>query len=186
MFALGVLISERNISDTAQPLGEMASINTNNPVRGNPFLDIPSDMDTNPFRLVWEDICSVFRLARLLPFIFLPLLPSRSGPLDELYPNLFNLWDVFLHITLIVSQLLLLISLPIALATFWIFPLVVHGVFYAAFTFLTMTIIRLLNGAPTRTSLIGIPRTRSPVNDATEPWFFINGIATGYIYPAVT
>lgn len=159
----------------------MASINTNNPVRGNPFLDIPSDMDTNPFRLVWEDICSVFRLAKLLPLIFIPLLPLHSKPLDELYPSLGNLWDIFLHITLIVSQVCLLISLPIALMTFWIFPLVVHLVFYAAFTFLTMIIIRLLNGAPTRRSLIGIPRTRPPVNDATEPWFFINGIATGYL-----
>jgi hypothetical protein len=159
----------------------MASFNANNPVRGNPFLDIPSDMDTNPFRLVWEDICCVFRLARLLPFIFLPLHPLRSGPLDELYPSPYNLWDVFLHITLIVSQIFLLISFPIALATFWVFPLVVHGVFYAAFMFLTMIIIRLLNGAPTGRSLIGIPRTRPPVNDATEPWFFINGIATGYL-----
>ncbi|GIK07531.1 hypothetical protein Aspvir_003197 [Aspergillus viridinutans] len=44
-----------------------------------------------------------------------------------------------------------------------------------------MVIVRLLNGPPTGRSLIGIPRTRDPVNDETEPWFFINGIATGYI-----
>lgn len=168
-------------NDTDPSLGEMASFNANNPVRGNPFLDIPSDMDTNPFRLVWEDICSVFQLARLLPFIFLPLLPLRSGPLDELYPSLYNLWDVFLHITLIFSQVFLLISFPIALATLWIFPLVVHVAFYATFMFLTMFITRLLNGSPTRRSLIGVPRRRPPVNDGTEPWFFINGIATGYL-----
>ncbi|GFG11879.1 psi-producing oxygenase A [Aspergillus lentulus] len=34
---------------------------------------------------------------------------------------------------------------------------------------------------PQSRSLIGIPRTRDPVNDETEPWFFINGVATGYI-----
>ncbi|KAH2458198.1 hypothetical protein KXV18_006124 [Aspergillus fumigatus] len=42
-----------------------------------------------------------------------------------------------------------------------------------------MVIVRLLNGPPTGRSLIGIPQTRDPVNDETEPWFFINGIATG-------
>lgn len=159
----------------------MASFNPNIPVRGNPFLDIPSDIDAHPFRLLWEDVCSVFRLCRLLPSIFLPILPLQSGPLDELYPSCRNLCDVSLHVILILSQVFLLISLPFALTIFWIFPTGVHIAFIAAFTFFTMVIVRLLNGPPTGRSLIGIPRTRDPVNDATEPWFFINGIATGYI-----
>jgi hypothetical protein len=159
----------------------MASFNPNTPVRGNPFLDIPSDIDAHPFRLVWEDIGSVFCLARLLPSIFLPILPLKSGPLDELYPSCRNLCDVALHVILILSQLALLISLPVALAIFWIFPTGVHIAFIAVFTFSTMVIVRVLNGPPTGRSLIGIPRNRDPVNDETEPWFFINGIATGYI-----
>ncbi|GFF88042.1 psi-producing oxygenase A [Aspergillus udagawae] len=67
----------------------------------------------------------------------------------------------------------------IALAIFWIFPTGVHIAFIAVFTFSTMVIVRVLNGPPTGRSLIGIPRNRDPVNDETEPWFFINGIATG-------
>jgi hypothetical protein len=159
----------------------MASYNPNIPVRGNPFLDIPSDIDAHPFRLVWEDVCSVFRLCKLLPSIFLPILPLQSGPLDELYPSCRNLCDVSLHVVLILSQVLLLVSLPVALTIFWIFPAGVNIAFIALFTFFTMVIVRLLNGPPTGRSLIGIPRTRDPVNDATEPWFFINGIATGYV-----
>lgn len=157
----------------------MASFNPNIPVRGNPFLDIPSDIDAHPFRLVWEDICSVSYLARLLPSIFLPVLPLGSGPLDELYPNCHNLCGVSLHVILIISQVFLTLSLPVALAICWIFPTGVHIAFIAAFTFFTMVIVRLLNGPPTGRSLIGIPQTRDPVNDETEPWFFINGIATG-------
>ncbi|KKK18240.1 heme peroxidase family protein [Aspergillus ochraceoroseus] len=158
---------------------KMASFYANPLVYGNPFLDIPSDMDTNPFRWVWEDICSVFSLARLLPRIFLPLGPLKSEHLDELYPDLRNLRDISLHVILIVIQVVLLLSFPLVLMTFWAFPLVVYVVFYVLLTLVTMIIMRLLNGPPTGRSLIGVPKTKPPANNASEPWFFINGVATG-------
>ncbi|OJJ37058.1 hypothetical protein ASPWEDRAFT_38696 [Aspergillus wentii DTO 134E9] len=157
----------------------MSSYTPNKPAHGNPFLNIPSDMDTNPFRWLWQDILSVFRLSRLLPLIFFPVVPFPSGPLDELYPNFRNLRDLSLHAFLIVSQLFLLLSLPVALATFWAFPAVVHLVFYVAFAGVTMTVLWLLNGHPRATCLIGVPKSGLPVNDESELWFYINGIATG-------
>ncbi|KAL3456200.1 hypothetical protein BJX64DRAFT_281532 [Aspergillus heterothallicus] len=158
----------------------MACYNPNTPVRGNPFLDIPSDMDSNPFRWVWEDICSVLRLANLIPRIILPLGPFPSGKLDELYPSLPNLWALALQIFLVISQVLLIFSFPFALLAFWALPLVAHFAFYMAFAIVTSIIVRLLNGPPSGRSLIGVPTTRPPVNDESELWFFINGVATGY------
>ncbi|KAL2846047.1 hypothetical protein BJX68DRAFT_277217 [Aspergillus pseudodeflectus] len=157
----------------------MACYNPNIPVRGNPFLDIPSDMDSNPFRWVWEDICSVPRLANLIPRIILPLGPFLSGKLDELYPSPPNLRALALQIFLFISQILLLFSLPVGLLALWALPFVAHAAFYAAFAVITSIVVRLLNGPPSRRSLIGVPKTRPPVNDESELWFFINGIATG-------
>ncbi|KAL4920143.1 hypothetical protein BDW62DRAFT_199231 [Aspergillus aurantiobrunneus] len=157
----------------------MATYNPNPPVRGNPFLNIPPDTDSNPFRWVSEDIASVFSLSRLLPLILLPLHPLRSGPLDELYPSLPNLRDVTLHIILILSQLFLLFSLPVSFATLWAVPFIAHAAFYASFALVTSVVVRLLNGRPRVRSLIGVPTSRQPVNDESELWFFINGIATG-------
>ncbi|KAL2793141.1 hypothetical protein BJX66DRAFT_232910 [Aspergillus keveii] len=158
----------------------MASYNPNIPVRGNPFLDIPSDMDSNPFRWVWEDICSVPRLANLIPRIILPLGPFSSGKLDELYPSLPNLWALALQIFLVISQVILLFTFPVGLLALWALPLVAHAAFYTAFAVVTSIVVRLLNGPPSGRSLIGVPKTRPPVNDESELWFFINGIATGY------
>ncbi|KAL4780369.1 hypothetical protein BJX76DRAFT_364364 [Aspergillus varians] len=158
----------------------MASYNPNPAVHGNPFLNIPPDTDSNPFRWLSEDIGSVFRLSSLLPRIFLPLSPFRSGALDELYPSLSNLRDITLHIILILIQVFLIISLPFAFITLWPVPFVVHIVFYGVFVFVTAVVVRLLNGRPTGRSLIGVPTSRHPVNDERELWFFINGIATGY------
>jgi len=39
--------------------------------------------------------------------------------------------------------------------------------------------MRLLNGGPRTECLVGLPDGQPPVNDESELWFFINGIATG-------
>ncbi|KAL2872842.1 uncharacterized protein BJX67DRAFT_376625 [Aspergillus lucknowensis] len=158
----------------------MASYNPNTPVHGNPFLDIPSDTDSNPFRWVWEDIDSVFRLAMLIPRILLPLGPFPSGKLDELYPSLRNMRDLALQVFLVISQVFLLLSLPVSVLALWALPFVAPAAFYTAFTGITLIVIRLLNGPPTGRSLIGVPKSRPPVNDESELWFFVNGIATGH------
>ncbi|KAL2826653.1 hypothetical protein BDW59DRAFT_179368 [Aspergillus cavernicola] len=156
-----------------------SSYNPNIPVNGNPFLDIPSDMDSGPFRWLWEDICSVPRLAKLIPRIILPLGPFLSGKLDELYPSPTNIRDLTLQILLIANQALLIFSFPICMLVLGALPFVAHAAFYTAFAIVTSIVVRLLNGPSSRRSLIGVPKTRAPVNADSELWFFINGIATG-------
>jgi hypothetical protein len=158
----------------------MASFISNDKPRGNPFTQIPSDTDINPVRLLCRDIYSVFRLSRLLVFILIPVWPWPSGRLDELYLSKPNVRDLILHIHLVITQLLLIITLPIFAALFAAFPTFVHVFFLETFWLATKTVTWLLNGPSTTQCSVGVPRNRQPVNDNNELWFFINGIATGY------
>jgi hypothetical protein len=155
--------------------------NKNEPFGNNPFIAIPSDVDRAPSRLVWIDILSVFSLSKLLPLILTPLRPCISGPLDELSPTWSNLKDIFLQGVLIISQVFLFVTLPIMFVLYWFLPGVVHLVFFVAFSVVTLVVMRLLNGGPRAECLVGLPDSLEPVNDEHELWFFINGIATGYV-----
>lgn len=155
--------------------------NANKPFGNNPYIQIPSDVDRNPFRLVWIDILSVFQYSRLLPLIVIPLRPCISGKLDELSATWRNTRDIFLQAVLIISQLLLLITSPIMAVLYWFVPGIVHVVFCVLFTVSTLLVMRLLNGGPRTECLVGLPDGEPPVNDESELWFFINGIATGYV-----
>jgi hypothetical protein len=155
--------------------------NANKPFGNNPYIQIPSDVDRNPFRLVWIDILSVFQYSRLLPLIVIPLRPCISGKLDELSATWRNTRDIFLQAVLIISQLLLLITSPIMAVLYWFVPGIVHVVFCVLFTVSTLLVTRLLNGGPRTECLVGLPDGEPPVNDESELWFFINGIATGYV-----
>ena len=157
--------------------------NANKPFGNNPWIAIPADVDRNPIRLVWMDIISVFKLIRLLPHIVTPLRPCISGSLDELSGTLANTRDLLLHTVLVISQLALIITLPILTVLFWFVPGIVHLVFISTFTASTLLVMRLLNGGPRAECLVGLPVDRPPVNDEQELWFFINGIATGYMFP---
>ena len=158
----------------------MSSYSPNQNVHGNPFLEIPSDMDTNPFRHVLEDTGSIFKYSKMLIFIVTPHRPWPSGALDELYPNFHNTRDLILHTLLLIVQIVLIVTFLIFLATFLVFPVVVPVVFFGLFWLVTVVILRLLNGPPTSQSLVGVPSDGTPVNDESELWFFINGIGTGY------
>jgi hypothetical protein len=155
--------------------------NKNEPFGNNPFISIPSDIDRAPPRLVWIDILSVFRLSDLLPLIVHPLRPFISGPLDELSPTWPNLRDIFLQIVLILTQIMLFITLPFVAVLYWFFPGAVHVIYLSVFMAVTVVTMRLLNGGPRAECLVGLPDGSEPVNDEHELWFFINGVATGYV-----
>jgi hypothetical protein len=121
----------------------------------------------------------VFKLIRLLPLIVIPLRPCISGRLDELYPIWPNIRDVLLHAILITSQLILIFGLPVVTLLYWYLPGIVHIVFCVLFAAHTLFVMRLLNGGPRTECLVGVPDGKPPVNDESECWFFINGIATG-------
>lgn len=159
----------------------MAPFNTNLPVHRILFMEIPSDLDINPFRHLSNDLGTVLGLYKLWIPIFEPWSRWQSGALDELYPNFPNLRDSFLHVILMISQSLFLITLPISLATFCVFPFAINLVFLGIFWITNKVILGLLNGVPTSRCLIGVPEKHPPVNDESELWFFINGISIGYL-----
>lgn len=172
----------------------MASYNPNPPPSTasatSSFLTIPHDILSNPILLAAQDILTVLSLSPLLPNMFYPLHPLAS-PLDELYPTFRNLRDLCLHIILLLSQISLLLSLPFAFITLWAIPCLVHAVFYISFGIVTSIITWILNERPKwqgnrHDSLIGRPEGSEAVNGTGtdgegEVWFFINGIATGYL-----
>ncbi|CZT04996.1 hypothetical protein WAI453_007538 [Rhynchosporium graminicola] len=157
----------------------LGHFNANQPFGNNPFINVPADVNRNPFRLFLLDLGYVVHLRKLLIRIILPLGPMISGPLDELYPSKSNLKDLILHTILFITQLILLGSLPIVTILFWLVPGVVPVVFVTVFWIVTWVVMRLLNGAPTTECLVGLPDGLEPVNDEHELWFFINGVATG-------
>jgi hypothetical protein len=156
--------------------------NANKPFGNNPWIAIPADTDRNPIRLVWIDILSVFNLIRLLPLIVIPFWRCASGSLDELSGTWANTKDLLLHIVLCISQLVLIVTLPVLTVLFWFVPGIVHLIFVTTFTVSTLLVMRLLNGGPRAECLVGLPDGQPPVNDEQELWFFINGIATGYVF----
>ncbi|KAL4992318.1 hypothetical protein BDW68DRAFT_184381 [Aspergillus falconensis] len=159
---------------------------TSNPTSS--FLSIPQDIPSNPFLLTAQDILTVLLLFPLLPGIVLPLHPL-SSPLDELYPTLRNLRDLYLQTILLLIQISLLFSLPFAFITLWAVPCIVYASFYISFGVVTGLLTRILNDGPKgqghrHESLVGRPEGRRAVNGTGtdregEVWFFINGIATG-------
>ena len=62
---------------------------------------------------------------------------------------------------------------------YWLVPGIVPLVFCISFSVCTVFIMRLLNGGPRTECLVGVPDGQPPVNDESELWFFINGVATG-------
>ena len=109
----------------------------------------------------------------------LPLRPCISGKLDELSGTWPNIKDTFLQTILMISQLVLLTALPFVTVLYWFVPGFVHITFCFLFAVSTLFVMRLLNGGPRTECLVGLPEIGLPVNDESELWFFINGIAIG-------
>lgn len=150
------------------------------------FTLIPPETTENPHYRAWKDIVSVFQLSNLLLFnVIFPLTPLRSGDLCELYPSWANLRDVVLQTLLIIIQLILLVTLPLMVVACWMLPGVVNVAYFVIFLVVTLLVMRILNGPSLRNCLLGEPKTRKAVNKEGELWFYINGIATGYVDAAL-
>jgi len=146
----------------------LGHFNANQPFGNNPFINVPADVNRNPFRLVLLDLGFVLHLRKLLIKIILPVGPMISGPLDELYPSKSNIKDLTLHIILVVTQIMLLASLPVVAILFWLVPGMVPVLFCIIFWLSTWIVMRFLNGAPTTECLVGLPDGLEPVNDEHE------------------
>ncbi|KYK54816.1 hypothetical protein DCS_06776 [Drechmeria coniospora] len=127
-----------------------------------------------PWRLLAKDVRYFFVYCWALPWILLPLRPYGSGELDELYPNLPNLFCIGVHLVLVVLQLAFLLALPVCLLLpIW---MVAGGV--AGFMAVNWALCRLLNGRDILFRSAEEYAEELPEH-AHEQWVFVNGVAVG-------
>jgi hypothetical protein len=127
-----------------------------------------------PWRLMAKDIYYFFVYSWALPWVGLPLRPTDSGNLDELYPSLQNLWCMLVHFVLLVLQLGFLLSLPFL----FIFPLWADATYVAGFLILNRMLCGLLNGKDITYTSDEKYAKKLPEHDH-EQWVFLNGVAVG-------
>ncbi|ETI22813.1 hypothetical protein G647_06889 [Cladophialophora carrionii CBS 160.54] len=144
----------------------------------------PLPYTANPLLLMFNDVLLFLQITLTWPItagllsIVLPLLPGKSGPLDELAWTGPNLWALLQHFILILAQILFLLSLiPLALL---VLP-VVYFLYITGFVVGNQWISRLLNG-PRRQGLFqshpDCVKGDWPEHEG-EKWVFINGVAVG-------
>ncbi|KAF3398255.1 hypothetical protein F1880_006456 [Penicillium rolfsii] len=78
----------------------------------------PLPYTASPLRLLWSDLCVVFREAWTLPAIFFPLRLGQTSSLDELYLSFQGTLCLITQAFLTVYQLLFLLSLPLTIMFF--------------------------------------------------------------------
>jgi hypothetical protein len=131
----------------------------------------------SPLKLFYYDMKYCVLHLFDLPFIVFPLTPFGSGHLDELYPSIKNLYNMFLHLVLFISQALFLLSIP-----FWfIFPLWLVAGFVTVFILLNSMFCLLLNGFKMHYDSDPEITKDMPKHD-NEQWVFMNGVAVGYVF----
>ena len=132
----------------------------------------------SPIALLRHDVWCALKLFAFCPFIVFPLSPLASGKLCELYPSAANLWNIFLHMLLVLMQLPFILSIP-----FWIFfPVwsVIAGV--SVFWTVNQTICYVLNGSKLQYN--SDPKYAKLKDEHThEQWIFLNGVAVGQVNP---
>ena len=151
----------------------MANASRPLPYTANPLLLMANDL------MLFAQITFTWPISAGLPSIVLPLWPTRSGSLDELYPDSGNLWAMFLHGILIVAQLVFLVSL-VVLPFIPSFP-VSYFVYAIAFVVANARFTVLINGWRRQAGFFksnpkfieGWPKYEN------ERWVFINGVAVG-------
>lgn len=129
-----------------------------------------------PLKLLYEDAMLCLKLWRTIPGILLPILPFRSGPLDELYPTYRNMANVALHCVLVVVQSLFILSLFVMPFMPFV-PLGVAVAYFAVFWFCNRWICFLLNWSTTVLESQVDLKSYPPHED--EYWIFLNGVAVG-------
>ena len=139
--------------------------------------ELPLTYTGSPWQLFASDVRLFFANILYIPFIFLPLYPWPSGPLDELYPTWANMIDIALHCFLFVVQLSFLISLPLLI----IYPVSIYVLYIAIVLILNALVCFHFNrGIPAE----GLRSTDDEYSQQweshdDEAWIFLNGICVG-------
>jgi fatty acid desaturase len=130
-----------------------------------------------PWKLLLSDFGLFLKNFFYLPYIFVPLWPWPSGPLDELYPSASNLIDIAFHTVLFFTQLGFFISLFIL--TF--LPAWSYFSYIVGFLITNELICRHFNRSIPQDGLKSTEdaRTRRWARHDDEYWIFLNGICVG-------
>ncbi|KAG4025090.1 hypothetical protein MFRU_067g00190 [Monilinia fructicola] len=136
----------------------------------------PLSFTASPIKLLLGDLWTAFVNLRYAPDIFLPLSPTTSGSLCELYPSPRNLADIALHVVLFFLQLFFLLSIPI-----WILmPVWIVAVGFTMFWVLNLSICFILNGSRLVSTYESAPEYAQRKDEhAHEQWLFLNGVCIG-------
>ncbi|KAL6302978.1 hypothetical protein BKA93DRAFT_735908 [Sparassis latifolia] len=136
----------------------------------------PLTTSASPFDLLYADIVLFFQNWRYLPGIVLPLTPTPSGPLDELYPSVANLWAISVHVVLIVIEGVYILSIPLS-------PFFVNAAFIAysgTVLIIVYMICFLLNKGVSGEFVFSDERLLEGYEKRDgEVWVFVNGVAVG-------
>lgn len=136
----------------------------------------PLPYTASPIKLLLSDICLFLWYSWALPGILLPLELGRLTPLDELYPCLQSGISLVGQVLLTVSQVLFLLSIP--LANVFMVPALSVLVYVAAGVTINYAICMLILNGSQRIRVSGVSVPETP-GHARERWFFINGVAGG-------
>jgi hypothetical protein len=130
----------------------------------------------SPLQLLWYDIKLFAGMLYAVLGIIFPLVPFGSGPLDELYPSMNNLFDLGFHGIFIVAQLVFLFSLPVLTIIPWI-PSGAFVAYIIGFILINKLLFGILNGKKW-VHHSNVDLSQYPSHD-DEKWIFINGVSVG-------
>ena len=156
-----LLAESKAMADSATPI----------PYTANPVLLFVKDL--------WLFVRNIFTAGGILSIV-IPVTPTPSGSLDELYPSRQNIWAILLHAFLVVVQLLFLASLvPFAIGI----PLPILYFLYVVFFILGNEYFTvLLNGKRNKRPFQSNHKyVQGRKLNEHEKWVFINGVAVGYV-----
>ncbi|KFY70541.1 hypothetical protein V499_09089 [Pseudogymnoascus sp. VKM F-103] len=134
----------------------------------------PLAYTSSPWQLLRSDFITFIHL---LPSIFSIITPWRPWPTgfhDELYPSPGNIFSIFNHVILFITQGLFILSTPLWL----LFPVWMVALYVFVFVLLNRLFCYCLNGS--QGTFESNPAVLKHLGaHADEEWIFINGVAVG-------
>lgn len=141
------------------------------PYTANPLVLAANDL------LLFLQITFIRPIAAGVPSCVIPLWPAKAGSLDELALTVPNLWAIFLHVILIITQTCFLISLlPLSVVGL---P-VLYLLYVVGFVSVNKWFSRLINGPRQLELFHSHPDcVKGKPKHEDEEWVFINGVSVG-------
>lgn len=129
----------------------------------------------DPFKLLWSDFLLVCRVWSTVTGIMRPMRFGKQAEIwDELYPSPPNLFALCLHLLLVPTQLLFLLSVPVSLVLqipgLWIL------LYVAGFLVANGMVCKLING-----SKLVLEPSKDIICEPKEDeyWIYLNGVSVG-------